>query len=79
MPSVFALYYLKFKIGMVYFPVLLKVLYHAGHVNCSQFHAPIAMPIKGAPRSFHWEDFDRQKKLAKQIVDEFHYIYIDEF
>ncbi|CAM6094226.1 unnamed protein product [Calypogeia fissa] len=49
----------------------------SGHVNCTDFHAPIPEPIKGAPPSFHWEDFDRQNALAKEIVEEFQHIYLD--
>lgn len=49
----------------------------SGHVNCTDFHAPIAEPLKGADPSFHWEEFDRQNALAKEIVEEFQYIYLD--
>lgn len=49
-----------------------------GHVNCTDYLHPILGAQNQGSRSvWHWGDFQRQNLLAKRIVEEAGYIYMD--
>lgn len=52
---------------------------NAGHVNCTSYRGPIAhrQRIRAEEDKFHWSEFERQNALAKKIVEEYDYIYMD--
>lgn len=52
-----------------------------GHVNCTSYHGPISerqeIKVDGEHLKWHWHEFFRQNSLAKKIVEDSGYIYID--
>ncbi|KAH9321701.1 hypothetical protein KI387_016340, partial [Taxus chinensis] len=50
-----------------------------GHVNCTSYSRPIShrQVMKKGEDKFHWSEFRRQNALAKKIVEEYEYIYMD--
>lgn len=52
-----------------------------GHVNCTSYHGPISerqhIKLDGDHSKWHWHEFLRQNGLAKRIVEDAGYVYMD--
>ncbi|CAM6119418.1 unnamed protein product [Calypogeia fissa] len=68
-----------FTILSLHYPHI-KVIYRntpPGHLDCMNFTRPLLEIQHGLPLEYHWDDFNRQNLLAKRIVEDFHYTYMD--
>lgn len=52
-----------------------------GHINCSTYHGPISqrqeIKLDGDNWKWHWHEFLRQNGIAKKIVEDAGYVYMD--